>query len=635
MQFGCNYWASHAGTEMWRQWDQDIVRKDIEKLHGAGNEILRVFPIWRDFQPIELASGYLSVPRQVLMRSRHLPSTYCGRNGIDEAMLERFRTLLRYAESFGMKVIVSLVTGWMSGKQYVPPAIENRNVFTDPFALKWQIKYVRTMVHELKNEPAIIMWELGNECNSMDSVSDSDTAYAWTSMIISTIKTEDPVRPAGSGMHGLYAVNTDEYEKNAQWTIQDQGELCDFLTTHPYPFSLSKISAQIDVHTSFRMVNNAALETQVYSDIGKRPAFVEEINVFSSAYCNEHTKALFIRNSMFNAWAHGSEYFLWWCAFDQDNLDFPPFEWSVWERENGEFNKDGSLKEAVKFAKDFSAFQKALPFKKLSPCRCDAVCLLTRCMGKTQFLNNCWASFLMAKLAGFNVSFEYLNCEIPESSVYIMPGVSALTPYSYSEFLEIYKRVEKGATLYMSVGGNGVPTGCENFLGCTFISREKRIGPMEFSFRGQRFSVDSQNKLFIKELDCDVLAREDDGNPVYIHKKYGKGHIYFLAAAIENSLAETPHAFERNSPDSSVLYREFSRDIVAKRLVRSFDPFLTLTEHHDENGHHWIIAVNNSDEPVKARFDVSNGWKVVSPVPEIIEEHNGIVFELAEKDAAD
>ena len=35
---GCNYWASHAGTEMWRRWDADVVEKDFAALeaHGVG-----------------------------------------------------------------------------------------------------------------------------------------------------------------------------------------------------------------------------------------------------------------------------------------------------------------------------------------------------------------------------------------------------------------------------------------------------------------------------------------------------------------------------------------------------------------------------------------------------------------------
>ena len=29
---GCNYWASHAGMYMWRNWDAKQVEKDLDKL---------------------------------------------------------------------------------------------------------------------------------------------------------------------------------------------------------------------------------------------------------------------------------------------------------------------------------------------------------------------------------------------------------------------------------------------------------------------------------------------------------------------------------------------------------------------------------------------------------------------------
>ena len=48
---GCNYWASNAGTEMWTNWDENAVRKDIKTLSEYGVKYLRVFPNWKYFQP--------------------------------------------------------------------------------------------------------------------------------------------------------------------------------------------------------------------------------------------------------------------------------------------------------------------------------------------------------------------------------------------------------------------------------------------------------------------------------------------------------------------------------------------------------------------------------------------------------
>ncbi len=49
---GCNYWASNAGTEMWRNRGEETVDEDFRKLSRYGVKYLRVFPNWRNFQPI-------------------------------------------------------------------------------------------------------------------------------------------------------------------------------------------------------------------------------------------------------------------------------------------------------------------------------------------------------------------------------------------------------------------------------------------------------------------------------------------------------------------------------------------------------------------------------------------------------
>ena len=54
---GCNYWASNAGMYMWRRWDPKAVEKDIAELSRNGVNIMRVFPLWPDFQPLTRMLG--------------------------------------------------------------------------------------------------------------------------------------------------------------------------------------------------------------------------------------------------------------------------------------------------------------------------------------------------------------------------------------------------------------------------------------------------------------------------------------------------------------------------------------------------------------------------------------------------
>src|SRR5690606_437637 len=123
--------------------------------------------------------------------------------------------------------------GWMSGRLFVPPALEGRKMLTDPVSIMWQVKYVRNIGREFKDHPAILAWDLGNECNVMGSVDNREAAYTWTAIIANTIKAEDPVHPLLSGMHGLSP------DQKARWRIEDQAELTDVLTTHPYPLFTS------------------------------------------------------------------------------------------------------------------------------------------------------------------------------------------------------------------------------------------------------------------------------------------------------------------------------------------------------------------------------------------------------------
>ena len=49
---GANYWASHAGLNMWHEWDAETIDSDLRRLSEHGVKVLRIFPLWSDFQPL-------------------------------------------------------------------------------------------------------------------------------------------------------------------------------------------------------------------------------------------------------------------------------------------------------------------------------------------------------------------------------------------------------------------------------------------------------------------------------------------------------------------------------------------------------------------------------------------------------
>ena len=66
---GCNYWASHAGTAMWRDWRPEVVAEDFRLLGENGVEVARVFPLLRQVITIsKLSKSVLMLRLSAMIR---------------------------------------------------------------------------------------------------------------------------------------------------------------------------------------------------------------------------------------------------------------------------------------------------------------------------------------------------------------------------------------------------------------------------------------------------------------------------------------------------------------------------------------------------------------------------------------
>jgi len=111
---GANYLASHAGTRMWKDWQPERVERDFRSLSEAGLEMLRVFPLWPDFQPLHLLRGGGGHPVEFRHGEELLPDDPCGQAGLSRPAMERFGVFLDLAQKYELKLLVGLLTGWMS-----------------------------------------------------------------------------------------------------------------------------------------------------------------------------------------------------------------------------------------------------------------------------------------------------------------------------------------------------------------------------------------------------------------------------------------------------------------------------------------------------------------------------------------
>ena len=93
-----------------------------------------------------------------------------------------------------------------------------------------------------------------------------------------------------------------------------------------------------------------------------------------------------------------------------------------------------------------------------------------------------------------------------------------------------------------------------------------------------------------------------------------------MTLPLELDLAGRPGAFHKpEEPEWRRFYRVFAEQVIAKRLVRTSNPLVTLTEHPDAAAPErcLCVAVNNSAVPVRPEFEIAHGWMLEKELPEL------------------
>lgn len=419
MKIGCNYWASNAGINMWEDWNPKVIERDIELLSEFGIRVLRVFPVWPVFQKLEPVFG----GRGKLLDIK---------GGLDSKAIERFSFLVETAEKYGVELIVSLINGWMSGRLYVPEPFYNRNVLTDPEAIRWQIEYIKEFVGKFKYKKEITAWDMGNECNVMGEVESSSQSWLWMNSISNAIRSTDGSRPVYAGMHGLTV--------DGLWKISDVSDCCDVLTTHPYPLFTPHCGK--DTLGEGRSVYHAVAESRFYSDISGKPCIIEELGSLGPNVASDEQTARYLHKVLELASEEGIEEVLWWCAFDQP-FDYPPYDTIALERELGLFTADCRPKAAAFVIKDFTE-------PEIQVMDTNALCLLTE--GQDHWLT-AYGSYVLSSEAGFGINFAYTGNGIPDAEIYMMPCIKGFNVISKGSWEKLKSKVAGGSTLYISHDG--------------------------------------------------------------------------------------------------------------------------------------------------------------------------------------
>ena len=593
MTLGANYWASHAATQMWRRWDAQIVEQDLKTLAENGFTLLRVFPNWADFQPIHAC--FLSADKcdvvydtRMFESEEPLPDTPCGRAGVDERMVEHFEEFCDIAERHGIKLIVSLLTGQMTFRTLIPPALANRDHFSDPYSLMWQGRYVECLVNRLKGKKAIAAWESGNESRILAKCPTSSTAEFWQRYIHQAIRQADPSRPV-IGVDGLCI------SREQPWPSSVNAKLSDYVTVHPYAFWDAQYN---DDFNSVRSLTYAAAINAALEQIGGRPSFIEEHGSRRQEQTSQGNLARYMRAMLWNSWAADAKAMLWWCAYDQTGLTIPPYDWRQPCVELGIFRRDRTPYPAVTSVRNFVAFQRRLPFEGLPKAKPDAVVLTV----DSEVVHS---SYVLARQAGIFPQFVNPEEKLPDANCYFVPSATGRAFFTIRRWEELKAKVRAGATLYLSWDDTFLDS-LEEVAGIEVDFREKSRGVDHCDFGAFKVDIGYGVKRRFNALSAETLARNQSGEGVFFRNRYGKGTVYTLIHNVEKSFYASAGKYAGDA------CRIWATVYPVKRLVTTAEKDVFVSEHPFDADRCAVVVVNNADRDFVGHPAIAAGWKVAS-----------------------
>lgn len=586
---GCNYWASNAGADMWRNFDLKIIEKDIKALSENGVKQIRAFPNWRDFQPVEpLWACEGNLARYTVKGKELTDNPYY----LDEIMLDRFSCFLDVCDRFGVGVIVGLITGWMSGALFIPTALYGEDIISSPTAQYFEQLFIKGFVERFKERKCIVAWDLGNECNCCGKAKSRFDAANWVALISNAIRASDPGRQILSGMHSLSV-------DGGKWVISDQALFLDMLTTHPYPYwcQFTRIDETLSLRTTFL----PTAQTKLYSDIGGKPCLAEELGTMGPMLCSDENAASFLRINMFSLWANGASGVMWWCGHDQTELDPFPYSDQMVERELGLLDNSHNPKPVLKEMEAFSQWLDKLDFE-LPPAQTDAVCLLTR---NQEHWGVGYMTYVLAKTAGLNCRFAYVNNELPDSPLYIVPSVNEVASMTKGRYEELKGRIRDGADLYISLD-NAVLSEFEDLSGMKISDSYEFLENVTYDLAGIKLECSRTRNIIMTPLNAEVLAYDNQSRPFISVNRYGKGRVFVVNAPIEANLIHKRHAFDLGT---SAVYRVLFEEHLKKNPVKTNNPDLIMTYHPASAGG-FVVVLNHYADEKDFLLEIDQGYSV-------------------------
>lgn len=572
---GANYWPRNHGIEMWKEWNYEEIKKEFIEAKNLGLNVMRINLFWEDFQP--------------------QPDV------ISEEAIQKFDELIKICNEVDMRIAPTFFVGHMSGENWDVPWREGKNIYSDSYMLRYQLKLVRFFAERYKDQDAILFWDLSNEPDNYVKANSRHDAWLWNYVLSNEIKKYDKKHPVTLGIHQASLLT------NNNFYPEDMAEGNDFLCMHFYPIYTDVC---LDPVNSTRSTYMAPFSVKLTKGMGKKDVLMEEFGA-TTLMMGEEVEGDYYRVVLYSLLANGSIGAIAWCFGDFSVGKRLPYNSTPFETQFGITTVEGRPKKAALEMKAFSEFLREVEYEKLRPKESDAAIIIPDKYYEALFVGKDYTpernfrillnSFILAKQAGLDVDLIRPEDDFKKYKLLIVPSAYRKGHLTYSQWLKVMEFVKEGGTLYLSYDGIAIE-GFEEVFGVKIeyfmvpreenVEIESEILPARFRYK----ALSSNKRLILKPIKGETIAKDKEGNPSIIVNQYGKGRAILVTYPIELYLSYMPDVYKSN--ESFKIYQ------LAKRLagivyeVEVDSPYVEVKEFNFEN-RKLILLINHENEEVR------------------------------------
>ncbi len=354
---GINYWPRRSAMTMWERFDLGEIMEDLERIAELGLDAVRFFLRWADFQPTP--------------------------DRIDTAMLHRLVAVTDAIGQRGLRAMPTLFCGHMSGVNWLPswtldPAVPAGRFRTitergeSPYGsgdtytgslLAAQRVHAHAAGRALRNHPAVVAWDLGNEFSNVREPASARDAAEWSKVLTDALERASGL-PVTGGLHG------EDLSRDRNIRPASIAEPWAFATMHGYSvysdFARGRLDAEV-VPFLAQLTASFTRKPVLFSEFGNPtcppglaspydrvplpgdpplPPPPSDAALSPYACLTEDEMATYGRAVIDRLHTDGRLGAYWWCWADYaDGLQHePPFDRAPHERSFGIVRADGSFK---------------------------------------------------------------------------------------------------------------------------------------------------------------------------------------------------------------------------------------------------------------------------------------------------